>query len=271
MAKKYPHKIDLAACIAQLFKPVVRLAMRRGFRFQELLGVLKQACLEVSREQLVGRGQEVNTSRLAVLSGLQRKEIARIQLGNSGGDGTANLLSRVINEWSTGKHYSIRGKPRPLSFESADSEFAELVAGISVDLNPYTVLFGLEQSGDVRRRGKQLVLESRVYDASESVSDGMQILAEDSANLHAAVAENLFTKPSIPNLHISTRFNNIAIDHLDQIRHWMIDKGAVFHEEIRTYLARHDLDTNPRLYGSEGGARVSVTAFSFAEGGDAQD
>ncbi len=267
MSRRPQAARELNSSLAKLFKPVVRLAMKQGLRFQEMLEFLKHACLEVATEQLERAGQASNNSRLSVLTGLQRKELSKLAAVEIPSSGAANLLSRIISQWRSDSRYLRAGKPRPLTFEGADSEFAELVRSVSVDLNPYTVLFGLEQSGDLRKSAKQAALISKGYNASKNVLDGMQVLLQDSETMHSAVSQNLFERQKVPNLHITTSYDNICRKDLAAIRLWLVKKGAAFHEEVRSFLSRHDKDSNQRLFGEVGGARVSVTAVSFSEEG----
>lgn len=254
------------AITSKLLKPIARFALSRGLKLQELIDSLKSACLEVATEDLKKRGTEVNTSRLSVVTGLQRKEIRKLLSTDTPPVGSLNLLNRIIGQWRSDPRFtSEAGQPRPLECEGAESEFVDLVHAVSVDVNPYTVLFGLEQAGAVQRVGKEARLIHRVYDTSKDILNGLELLAQDSDRLHEAVSENLFTQPAIPNLHVTTRYDNICVEHLDEIRNWLLDKGSAFHEEVRTYLEKHDKDSNPRLYKKSGGATVSVSAFSFVE------
>lgn len=258
--------------MVRLAKPLIRFALKRGLRFQELAEVLKAGFVEVARENLVDQELDVTTSRLSVLTGLQRKEVSKIQNDSSGAIGNPNLLNRVIGRWQSDKRFiKASGKPRSLQYEGAGSEFADLVTAVSADVNPYTVLFGLEQSGAVRKKGKVLELISPVYDSSRSVLDGLELLALDSQGLHAAVEENLFNAPAIPNLHISTVYDNVTQESIEKLRAWILDKGSTFHEAAREYLAKHDKDCAPRLKEKAGGAKITVCTFSFIESEDSHE
>ena len=256
--------------IGLLFKPVVRFCLKRGFRYQEILSVLKSTILQVATEELEGSGHEVNTSRLSVLSGLQRKDIKELNLrreapGRIPRSGV-NLISRVMGQWLSHPDYTTKsGAARALSFEGAESEFAGLVRTVSADMNPYTVLFALEQSGAVERDGKRISLVHSVYEAKGDALESLEMLAQDADYLQRAVEENIFAKPSIPNLHISTVFDNICQENMPKIREWLLDKGTSFHEEARAYLAKYDKDANPRLYDKQGGGKVAVCAFALVE------
>ena len=91
------------------------------------------------------------------------------------------------------------------------------------------------------------------------------MLAQDADFLLRAVEKNIFAEPNIPNLHISTVFDNICQENMPEIQEWLLDKGTAFHEEARAYLAKFDKDANPRLYDKQGGGKVAVCAFALVE------
>src|SRR5262249_10280823 len=148
--------------------------------------------------------------------------------------------------------------------EGEESEFADLIKSVSVDISPYTVLFGLEQAGLVTRNDGKLELVRKVYSNPENLEESLAMLSQDVDDLIHAVEKNTLDQPKVPNLHITTVFDNICQDDLEKIRLWLLDKGTTFHEEARAYLSKFDKDANPRLFARSGGARVVVSAFSLS-------
>ncbi|MBN8548483.1 MAG: hypothetical protein J0M12_04115 [Deltaproteobacteria bacterium] len=257
---------NLSKALLRLSLPLVRFALARGFRFQEMVEVLKGAFLAVAAEELAGKNLAANASRLSVLTGLQRKEVAKLTKVQGEAPASPNLLNRIVGRWQTDKRFAgAAGKPRALKFEGAESEFAELVRSVSADTNPYTVLFGLEQSGSVKKKGAYLSLQSSVYDVSKNSLEGLELLAMDSDSLHRAVEENLFSPSAIPQLHITTLYDNVCVDSLDLLRSWLLNKGADFHEAAREFIAKHDKDSNAKLANRKGGGKVRLCTFSFTE------
>ena len=265
--------IDLQRTLRTHFKrlcrPLLRLCVKYSLKFQDLNELLKEAFIEVAQEELARQGETVNVSRLAVVTGLQRKEVARLrQDGPAAGDTGASLLSRIIGQWQQHKDFCrAEGAPRPLNFAGAESEFALLVRSVSKDINPYTVLFELERVGFVERSGESLVLRTGAYriKGGAQLEQAFELLERDSGDLLTAVTENVLRPPAIPHLHLRTEYDNISPDALSEIQEWLLDKGTTFHEEARAYLAKFDKDVNPRLYTKPGGARVMLGAFSFVQ------
>ena len=261
----------LIDCLRLVLKPVVRFCLKRSLKLQDFTEAAKQVYLETATEALEAEGEQRNVSKLSVMTGLHRRDVDRIvhetgplRYGN-------DLLSRVIGQWQSDKRYSTRGRARLLSFEGKESEFAELVASVSKNLNPYTVLFELERVGAVERGAGGLKLIRRTYEASSDLREGFSLLSGDCGDLISAVEENLTCRPSVPNLHSKTQYDNICTDHLDTIRSWILERGRVFHEEAREFLAQFDKDINPKLKNRPGGGRAAIGTFSFVEGSGEPD
>lgn len=255
----------LTNSIVALLKPIIRFGLRRGFAFQELSECLKHALVAVAKEELTKKQSSENVSRLSVITGLQRKDIKRLLNSENVDHSTTNLLTKVIGQWQSHPDYSLKGKAKVLNTSGNESEFASLVRTISLDVSPYTVLFALEQAGVIKRDRQSVKLFKTAFKITSNVTDSLEILSSDVNDLIKAVEENVFLEPKVPNLHITTVYDNICVEKLTEIRDWLLDKGTEFHENARQYLSKFDKDANPRLYNMKGGAKVSLSAFSLID------
>ncbi|MBN8547726.1 MAG: hypothetical protein J0M12_00275 [Deltaproteobacteria bacterium] len=261
----------LHSCLRLMLRPVVRFCFRRALKLQEFLDVTKQVFFEVATEELRSGSKAASTSKVALATGLTRREATRLAQEENAPEPAMNILTRIIGKWQSHPDFTNKkGEPIILSCEGKDSQFAALVASVTKDLNPYTALFELERVGAVERKGDKVALEVDVYVPSASVEEGFRILSRDSSDLIAAVEGNVVQQISPPHLHIRTHYDNIAVEHLPEIRSWLLEEGTKFHARVREFLALHDKDLNPRLVAQPGGARVALSAFSFTEEKPAQ-
>lgn len=257
---------SLALSLRLMLRPVVRFCFRRALKVQEFLDITKQVFFEVAAEELRLGSKEASTSKLALATGLTRREAARLAQQDFSAEPEMNVLTRIIGKWQSHPEYTNKqGQSRNLSAEGKDSEFAALVNSVSKDLNPYTVLFELERVGAVERKGDKVELQADVFVPGANVEEGFRILSRDVADLIAAVEGNVVLQASPPHLHIKTHYDNIAVQRLPEIRSWLLEEGTKFHARAREFLAQHDKDLNPRLVAQPGGARVALSAFSFTE------
>lgn len=258
-------KSSLLHLSERLLRPVVRLALRHGLKVQDCYEVLKRVFISEARVELERCAERETVSRLAVMTGLHRRDVARLSEAADEEGEDVTLLTRIIGRWRVDPKFSTRRKPKPLRIEGGSGDFAELVSSSSRDLNPYTVLFELERLGIVRRSGDMVELLRDAFEPAGDTTRGLQLLSSDVQDLVEAVDQNLFNRPDVPNLHIKTEYDSIPSECLPQIRNWFIETGARFHEEARRFLSQFDKDLNPKLYGKEGRSRVMVGSFSRIE------
>lgn len=160
--------------LCNLLIPIVRFALDRGLKHQDLVEAAKLAFIDVAQARL--SEEQATISKLSVLTGLQRYDIKElIERETAPAEATRQpLVARVLSRWATDKRYLDKnGKPRLLSCDGKDSAFAALVSEISQAINPYTVLFELERLAMVKRTPDGLKLESHIMIDSKDVKGGM--------------------------------------------------------------------------------------------------
>jgi len=203
------------------------------------------------------------------MTGLHRSEVSRLLSGDSADEGPHDILNRVIGLWSSAKSYrNADGTLKQLTHEGLGSEFAALVAKVSKEVTHYPILFELERIGAIEYDGNLVRLVTQEYTPQEDVEYGLELLSADTADLTAAIEANLVKKHPEQSLHLRTSFDNIAPHELPAIRSWILQKGAEFQSLVRDYLSKFDRDTSDESIkgeASDGRARVTVTAFSYAE------
>ncbi len=246
---------------------VIRLCLRRSIKLQELIELSKELYVELSKESLTKSMQEASVSRISMMSGVHRKDVSRLL-----GEGTAycakqtkDLPSRVIGQWQSDVRYTTPGRrPKTLSYEGPESEFTSLVASLSKDVKPHTVLFELERLGVVRKTSHGVKLLNKIFVPKGNVEEISYYLETDASDLIAAVEQNLFEDPETPNLHLKTEYTKIDQARVPEIKAHILELGTTFHQRVRNYLSQFDADIN-EIPSTDSFARVSVGTFSFTE------
>ena len=72
-------KGSATAALRLLFRPIARIMLRAGINWQELADVCKATYVEVATEDFGIRGRPTNISRVAILTGLTRREVRRLR------------------------------------------------------------------------------------------------------------------------------------------------------------------------------------------------
>jgi hypothetical protein len=149
----------LAATLTCL-RPLARLLLRSGINYRQFSEVAKDAFLaEAAREPDV-RGRRANVSRIAVRTGLSRKEIARMRDRRDlqrAADGDlvgriqhAGHAARTLQFWySDTRFVDVSGEPKELPFSGDDVSFTSLVRTVGGDVPAGAVRTELLAAGSV--------------------------------------------------------------------------------------------------------------------------
>ncbi len=257
----------LTRVLRRVLKPICKLCLRNSFKLGDVVEVFKVVFVEVSKDELRKSGHEISGSRISVMSGVHRKDVTRIESGESGIvelKEQKNLLAKIMVKWQHDSRYRTKqGKPRILNAEGRESEFAKLVEEVNGgNINSYATLYEMERIGAIEKTEKRVKLVWRDYVSDDDVAEGLTMLADDTYDFISAISENIFDKPEVHNLHLKTQFDNISQTDLPTIREWLLREGSLFHKRVREYLTDFDLDLNPTLLGKKGGERVVFGSFS---------
>ena len=70
-------RLGLLAAYRKLMQPLVRVLIRNGVSFGELSEVLKNVFVEVAARDFQIEDRKISRSRVAIITGLTRKEVAK--------------------------------------------------------------------------------------------------------------------------------------------------------------------------------------------------
>jgi hypothetical protein len=233
----------------------------------EISEVLRRELVSLAIEELEDKNERWNTSRLSVMTGLHRREIERIVVKSDLVPKRVHFLNRLIGRWQSDPRFSTtRGAARVLPESGDEASFRALVAEVSLELNPATVLFELERSGLVLRKGGKVALQRKAFIPHANTEQIFQLVGNDIDALLQAAEENLEGDAERAHLHLTTSFDNIDPDEAGRVKQWVIAEGFRFHERVRKFLARYDRDTGRAKRGIEDDTKrheFSITTFSF--------
>lgn len=256
---------SLAGVLRIVLRPIARYCLRHSLKFRRISEILKSVLVEIAQEELSKKGAPASISRLSAMTGVHRKDVTRLVLEDMQERPAADVYTRIVGQWKNHPSYSRRGEARPLDVSGGQGKFAALVSSVSKELNPYLVLFEFERLGIVEREGDLVVLSAAEFVPRRNLDASFRMVEADIDDLLRAVEENTLKKPATANLHLTTRYDNVAPEHLPEIRRWFINEGAKLHKAARNYLSKFDKDLNPKLKGTQGGSRVALGSFSITD------
>jgi len=190
-------KDHLRGALALMFKPLIRLLVSQGLTHAEFSEVAKEVYVEVALKHFEP-SERVNKSRVAVLTGLTRKEVKNVidrAIQSSALEKTKSRPSRVLSGWyEDPKFTGPYGIPLELPYESqieGQASFTELVKTYSGDMAPRQMLNELLRSGSVSEVEGLYKAVSRLYEPTALSPELIQRLGDIGYRFFSTAALNI--------------------------------------------------------------------------------
>jgi len=254
----------LIGAVRAILRPLVRQLIAHGLTFPAFNRLAKEVYIEVATRDFALPFKKQTDSRVALVTGITRKEIGLLRRGQSKPlVETAHLdyglASRVIGRWVAEKSYlSADGTPQSLRYEAPQGEvsFVALVDEIGGDIPPRAVLDELIRVGAVSLTADGRVqLLATAYIPARGTEEKLAILGTDASELIGAITHNIDHPDKEPFLQRKVWYDNVGSHALPEIRHKVREGGTGFVQEINQSIASYDRDRNP---GAPGGQRKRV-------------
>jgi hypothetical protein len=180
------HIMDL---FDALFAPLARLLVARGVLFPTLAERMKAHYLQAA---LHHSGGAATDSRVSVITGLQRRDIARLR-GAEVKDQRPNHLARFVALWQTEPGYQTDGQPIELPRNGLAPSFEALALTVRRDVHARTMLDALLATGTVTLGpdGQTVRLVQASYQPLAGSEDQILYLARNLGDHVSAAAENV--------------------------------------------------------------------------------
>ena len=254
----------LTVALSKLLKPLARLLLRNGIAYAEFASLAKRAYVEVANEDFAVPGRKQSASRVSVLTGVHRHEVAKILKSpvESGPEiGHRNRAARIIGAWQSDEKFSDNGKAKTLII---DSSFADLVGTHGGDVTPRAVLDELLRVGAVEKTDNEVTLLVEAFTPLGSAEDLQYILGDCTADLLETLDHNLSSDAHERRLQLSVVYNNLPDDVLENIELVTSEKSMKFMHELNDFFATQDRDSNPALKGN-GRNRAGLGLYFFKQ------
>jgi hypothetical protein len=238
---------------------LVKYCLKKGLKIHQVDHLIKKEFVFQARDSI----SEWSVASISLATGIYRKEVKDLlSEKNEAKPYLGDLVTRAVGMWLAKKPYCSKiGNPLPLTYAGGKSKLAQLCNEVSKELNFYTLLKELERTKMIDYDGEKVLLKSHEYIPQEDVAHAGKILENDLSSLLSTVESNISGNEQ--NLHLSTSFDNLSLEHLSLLKKKIIALGADFHKELREELSRFDLDYTTIL-NQKGGGKISVTTFSFS-------
>lgn len=258
----------ILTALARLLRPIVRVLLQNKVSYATFDQVARQVFVEVADAHFPLEGKKQTNSRIAVVTGLSRKEVLRLKrlppLGDRELEKPFHRAARVVSAWVNDTRFQDKdGQPATLPMDG-DVSFTHLVGDHSGDMPVRTILDDLLSAGVIEVDDeRQVRLLRRAYIPSQDDTQMMQILGTDAGDLAETIVHNL-TADAGSRFQLKVSYDNLPRECLPAFHALVSEKGYTVLEDFDQWLRVHDRDTNPAADGT-GRMRAGVGIYYFQE------
>jgi hypothetical protein len=234
-----------------LLLPVVRFLLKHGVTWNEFGELSKEAYVRVARADYGIEGRPTNNSRVAMLTGLSRREVARVrdQLLNGAeraAESQGNQISRVLTGWHMDPEFTDdNGQPKDLPATGPSGSLTVLLKRYAGDLPHGAIRKEMQQRGLVEELDDghiRVLRRDFVYsELDPEIVRQMGIALHD----HAATLEHNLDadRPSARRFEAIANNERITPRAVNAFRKLVESRGLDFLEGIDSWLAEHEIES----------------------------
>ena len=247
---------SLSSAVLRLLRPLVRILLRSGMSYGTFADLAKWVYVDVAAREFTIEGRKQSVSRVAVLTGLSRKEVKRMQgiprPDDSLQDEKYNRAARIIAAWRREPEFlNVDGEPSALSISGPWASFSDIVRRFSGDMPVRAVLDELLRIGAVKQLDDgKIALLKKAYVPQNNASEKINILGTDVGHLVATIDNNLNPDSAQARFQRKVSYDNLPDAALPAFRKLSARRAQKLLEHLDAWLADNDRDTNSSVTGT---------------------
>jgi len=243
------HKIRLARALVSMLRPLIRLLIRHEFTHSELTELIRQTYVEVAYEHFTIEGVEMTISRVAVLTGLSRKEVVRFRdmLENNEAlqKQKPNRAQRVVHGWLSDPEFlDENSNPLDLPLKNIKrgkqhGSFVALVKRYSGDITFGAVLEELNHIGVTSQPDEHTVrLVNSAYVPRKDELEQVRVIATSVGDLFETSIHNIDAADRDKRFQRQVVYTHIDKDHVKEFKKLTASRAKPVIQELNAHLAK---------------------------------
>lgn len=247
----------LLAAVYACLLPLARLLLRTGITYRQFDSVAKRAFVREAMTETDSRGRVANTSRIAVKTGLSRKDVKRVRDLLDEVEGASNLANpdhwgppaRVLHAWHVDSRFTDEGgAPRRLKFQDEEGSFASLVRAVAGDIPPGAIRAELKKCGAlIEEADGSVIAVKRYYVPGDVGEKAVAVVSSILFPVVAGIAHNANPARTVGGFIQRFAYSEtLPPEAADAFRRWSRDQGTRFIESVDDWLAHHEKDGGMR-------------------------
>jgi hypothetical protein len=206
-------------------KPLARALLRAGIGYREFADVAKAAFVHEASNEFGLRGRPTNISRVAVMTGITRKEVKSVRdqsiHKSFSWPISESPASIILSRWvSDSRFCDSRGAPKILNYEDADDSFTQLIRTYAGDIPPGAMRSELKRVGAISELPDKKLKIVKRYFVPTGLDDRFLIGLVDvtGASLETLAFNCNPRRTTSPRVHRVASFDNVPRSALPLIQ-----------------------------------------------------
>lgn len=259
----------LSNSILLLLRPLIGLMNQNGIAFGDFSRLVKQAYIQETERELVQLGEKPTTSKIAIITGLTRKDVSALRkegFPKLEASMQKNRAVRVLSGWISDLEFcDSEGRANILPLLGKQNSFESLVSRYSGDMPYKSMQQELERIKSIRiTENNEVELIRGAYIPSGEEESKYQILGEDVALLVSTIKHNILDVDAPPFYQRKVSYDSVPAKYIDDFRK-IANKGSQqLLVKLNKWLAQHDTDREPKVEADKP-MKVGVGLYYFEE------
>ncbi len=260
-----PEKLTRAAI--RILKPLVRVLLRNGLSHAEFSEIARRVFVEVGFEDFeIDRRKQI-VSRVAVLTGLSRKEVLRLKLLEENSPliayGSLNRAARVIGVWIRDDEFrDSDGAPLELLLYGDVASFAALVKRYSGDITAGAVFDELLRVGAIEKKDELIKLRTGGYVPQHGKEEKIDIMGVCGADLLNTLEHNLASEGELAHLQRAVVYHRLPDVVAREFEKHSAERVGPLLIELNQWLAEKKGQLEPSTKNNK---RIGLGIYYFEE------
>ena len=265
--KATPRKTQPAVirAVEAVFSPLAQLLVEHGVSSPESEALLRAVCVHEAAKAEVSRGKKPNISRIALVTGVDRGEVARILERPPGAapaiDTGRHRVNRVLNGWHSDRRFFDRKRPLVLPIKNSRNgpSFWSLASRYAPGVYPGLILAELCRVKAVEKlEGERVRVRMRRYKAKALSHEVLCEVGSRVGDLLQTILNNA-THAKSQRICRMVQTTNVDAAFLPLIRKMLADRSQAMlggvQEELNSSRWKQGGSNGPRV-------RIGLTIYS---------
>lgn len=271
MSKTSENKKSLVLqAVSFAMRPMVRLMLVYGLSYRDFSDMMKHVFYVSGQEMLTEKGVTPSASKLSLLTGIHRKDIADFlaeKKVSQSADKSHSQSAAIVAEWISNPLYIKGGAPKALPYKGSSESvpsFTSLVESVSMDVRPKSFLDEMLRLDIVRvgnDRQRLVTLKKEAFLPTKDFKQKIGFFKRNISDHIAAAASNIQNNP-VPFFERSAFHEGLSEEDIQMLQRILHEDGM---DLLKKVYRQAEEKNHKRKDGIKKKFRINCGLYFYAE------